>query len=407
MLRRWAKENGVANKRNLSHVLMDGGVLSVPFDKLDDFYKAYIHDVKSDVKIFVVEQKTELHNFFIDIDYVDDEELGLNQVEAIVKVICDKVNTLGGNKCVISVSKPKPKNGKIKTGIHMNWPEFVVDQKGALALRDHVTNLLGKVYSATKWSEIVKCIDDSVYGSLNKSKGSGFRLPWSHKSVKHKDSSDRVIEGPYLPILMYTGTDGVGPFVIAGSLKHIPQDITMEILKMTSIRTDATVCADIPDPPTSKREGDFTKTQTKNEIKNNELSAYIETFIRKNMIGQKDARITKIFKCKDAYLISTTSMYCENIRRDHGSNHVWFIVDMKGVISQKCFCRCDTTKGRMNGFCKDFTGRKYQLPPSTVKIMYPHNKKLDNIKSAILPNVVINNGRRVNSNNAAIYTNKF
>ena len=37
MLRTWCKTNQLFSKTNLSHVLMDGGKLSIPFDKLENF----------------------------------------------------------------------------------------------------------------------------------------------------------------------------------------------------------------------------------------------------------------------------------------------------------------------------------------------------------------------------------
>jgi len=48
---------------------MDGGVLSIPFDKLREFYDVYVQSVLKGEQVFVVEQKTETYNFFVDIDY--------------------------------------------------------------------------------------------------------------------------------------------------------------------------------------------------------------------------------------------------------------------------------------------------------------------------------------------------
>ena len=62
--KRWCREQKFNNGANLSHVLMDGGVLSVPFDRLDDFYDKYVEAVKASEKVYVVEQKTERYNFF-------------------------------------------------------------------------------------------------------------------------------------------------------------------------------------------------------------------------------------------------------------------------------------------------------------------------------------------------------
>ena len=60
MFKRWCRQQGFCKSGpNLSHVLMDGGVLSVPFDRLNDFYMKCIEAVNSGEKIYVVEQKTE------------------------------------------------------------------------------------------------------------------------------------------------------------------------------------------------------------------------------------------------------------------------------------------------------------------------------------------------------------
>jgi hypothetical protein len=395
MLKQWSKTHAFNNRKSLSHVLMDGGVLSIPYERLDEFNQMYLDCVLKKEKVFVVEQKTPVYNFFMDLDYKDDEQLDLHQIEVICKTICDKVNTLGGQRCLICVANPKIVGDMVKTGIHMNWDGLRVNQEGALSIRAHVISLLRKAYMAVKWDSVV---DEAVY------KGSGFRLPWSHKMSKG------VVEDPYLPIAVYEAGEGAGPFKPRGKWVTVGQEPTIEHLRMATVRLppDAEPM-EIPVGPDLKRkmEGGFTAAQTKNEVNDTELVALLETFVRKNMQGQQNARLTRLFKSKTGFLVSTHSQYCENVRRDHGSNHVWFMVDGKGIISQKCFCRCDTTKGRFHGFCKDFTGRKLQLPPSVVRKMYPDNKTFENIKKAILPNAVINSGKRISANLAPIYTNSF
>ena len=51
MFKRWCKDQGFANNSDLSHVLMDGGVLSVPFDKLNDFYEKCVEVYNSGEKL--------------------------------------------------------------------------------------------------------------------------------------------------------------------------------------------------------------------------------------------------------------------------------------------------------------------------------------------------------------------
>jgi hypothetical protein len=377
MFKSWCATQNFNHATNLSHVLMDGGVLSVPFDKLNSFHEKYIEAIKGGERLYVVEQKSERYNFFVDIDYKDREPLTLDEIKDICKIICDKVKRHGGRECLISVAPPKPCGELTKTGVHMNWPGFVVDQDSAIALREHILIALSKARGrTTDWNEI---IDAAVYGNASrKTKGSGFRIPWSHKKAKHGACDGRGCSGcergkidqlPYLPIYVYHH----GPL---SSIMRIGQDPSLDILKMAVVRTNEPQTTHVVPPSTVLKEGSFTATQTKDEVRDDELRGMIEEFIRKNMEGQGQAYIPKVFKKNDTYLVSTTSKYCENLKREHGSNHVWFIVSGKTII-QKCFCLCETLRGRRDGFCKDFCGRRHQLPNTIVERLYP---KKDDIK---------------------------
>ena len=371
MFKLWCKDQGFANNSDLSHVLMDGGVLSVPFDRLNDFYEKCIESYNSGEKIFVVEQKTENYNFFMDLDYKDDDELTFEQIKSICKVICDKVSKFGGKDALISVAEPKPVDTLIKTGIHINWPDFVVNRSSALALRDHVINTLNLAYGSRDWKDIV---DISVYGNSSRNtKGSGFRMPWSHKRGKHEacmgrgcekcNNTGKETQSEYLPVFVYKH----GPLSM---LQKTEQKPSVEMLHMATLRTQGT------DPVLiegAREENTFTNAQTKDEFKNQEAVLLVEAFIRKHMEGQSTASVTKMFKHKNQFLVSTTSKYCENLRRAHSSNHIWFHIS-GDTIAQKCFCNCETMKGRFYGFCKDFSGRRHQLPKKITDVLYEDGK---------------------------------
>ena len=387
MFKSWCAAQKFNNATNLSHVLMDGGVLSVPFDKLNTFYERYIEAVKGGERLYVVEQKSEKYNFFVDIDYKDKEALDLDEIKDVCKVICDKVKRHGGKECLISVSPPKKCGGDlIKTGVHLNWPEFVVDQSSAVALREHILVALSKAKGrGTDWNDI---IDVAVYGNVSrKTKGSGFRMPWSYKKAKHtacngqgcsECEKGKVDQLAYLPIFMYHH----GPL---STILKIGQDPTLDILKMAAVRTDAPQIIHVEPPSTTVKEGTFTAIQMKDEVHDDTLKGKIEDFIRAHIEGQAHAYIPKFFKKKDTYLVSTTSKYCENLKREHGSNHVWFIISGQTIL-QKCFCLCETLRGRRDGFCKDFCGRRHQLTPSIVEGLYPKKediKKCPQIKKRV------------------------
>jgi hypothetical protein len=376
MFKRWCKEQKFNNATNLSHVLMDGGVLSVPFDKLNEFHEKYIQAIRAGEELFVVEQKSPIYNFFVDIDYKDEKALTMNEIQDICKIICDKVKRHGGKECLICVSPPKTAGEYIKTGIHLNWCGFPVNQESALALREHILVALSKAKGSIDWNEI---IDSSVYGSMQrKTKGSGLRMPWSHKMAKHMPCGGQGCEGcgekgkivqvAYLPVFIYK----CGPLSTLLKISHDPDP---EILKMSSVRTNSIEYNTVEPPSSVIKEGSFTSTQTKDEVHDDEVRGLIENFVQTHMEGQGDATITKLFKHNETYLVSTNSKYCENLKRPHSSNHIWFHIS-GSVIAQKCFCRCETIRGRRDGFCKDFYGRKHNLPQKVIEKLYPKKEDL-------------------------------
>lgn len=369
MFKRWCKDQGFANNSDLSHVLMDGGVLSVPFDKLNDFYEKCVEVYNSGERIFVVEQKTENYNFFMDLDYKDDEEMSFEQIKSVCKVICDKVSKFGGKDALISVAEPKPIDTLIKTGIHINWPGFVVNRSSALGIRDHVINTLNLAYGSRDWKDIV---DISVYGNNSRNtKGSGFRMPWSHKKGKHEacagqgcelcNNTGKETQSEYLPIFIYKH----GP---SSTLQKTEQKPSVDILHMATLRTQSMEPVIIEG---TREEATFTTLQTKNEFKDQEARLLVEAFVRKNVEGQTTASITKMFKYNKQFLVSTNSKYCENKKCNHNSNHVWFHI-VGDTIAQKCFSTTNVL--RQYGFCKDFSGRRHQLSKKITDILYEDGK---------------------------------
>jgi hypothetical protein len=132
-----------------------------------------------------------------------------------------------------------------------------------------------------------------------------------------------------------------------------------------------------------REEGSFTIDETKSTFDDPDVIASLQNHIRKYMEGQGSADVTKVYVHGDIYLVSTNSKYCENLKRNHASNHVWFLISGDS-IRQKCFCRCETIRGRINGFCKDFSGRALVLPDDVYKAMYPKGKPMF-VVSAVKP----------------------
>ena len=361
----WCKERGFNTKKGTSpsHVLMDGGRLSVPFDKVDLFYERYIQAVNDLEKVYVVEQKTDIYNYFVDVDYIAPDALTLSEIKEISVIIC---NVIPGDHCIISTSRPKPKKDMTKTGIHINWNPLPVNKQIALALMHRIIQELNNKKPNIKWGEI---IDSSVYT------GSGFRLPWSHKMTKHPHCNGKecptcvngkIIEGAYYPIYMYDNN----------VLNDIPTTITIDKLKFMTVRTDCTdpISIETPEQPIKQRKPDKKTLEffgSKIPIYAPDLVLAIQDYVNKEMTGQDKATIVQLYMMPNdntTIVASTGSRYCENIRGEHSSNHVYFVIDVKGKkINQKCHCTKRETAKYRNVVCNHFKSSNYRISSDIMK----------------------------------------
>lgn len=295
-----------------THVLMDGGQLYVPDHELGDFYQAYLCDLAQGRRLYVVEQKTDIFKFFVDIDFKASRALEDDDA----RDLCLKIHGgVGRSRCLVARAPVRTlADGTVKSGFHLHWPELNVTRQEALALRTKILLALG---DGDEWAQI---IDASVYG------GSGLRCLWSHK----KPEGD-----PYVPWIS----------VPDGALLN--PNPSLESLKLFAVRVQGQASSS-----PARRVGRQGKAAAGHAPPDR-----LEEFIRANLEGQGSARVKAIRKTRGGegkgLCVETDSRYCERIRADHKSNHVWFYV--RGYsIQQKC----------LDEECAEFSGRQHNLPPS-------------------------------------------
>jgi hypothetical protein len=276
-IERWRVPNGHA-----THVLMDGGILFVPTEETLEFYQACVDAIISGTKLYVVEQKTELFKFFVDLDYKAQEKLKDEDLLQFCSIIHEALGT--SSRCLIARARPRPvADGLIKSGVHIHWPDLVVTRTQALHFRSKIILNLSQDF-AFDWDRV---IDASVYG------GSGLRMLWSHK----KPTGD-----PYVPWRDLNGT----PFA---------KEPNVDTLDLFAVRTDEVA-------------------RHEDVLENN---GPLEDFVRKYLEGQGRTRIKKVQRHEhDGWFAQTDAKYCESIHKEHKSNHIWFSI-RSGRISQRCF----------------------------------------------------------------------
>lgn len=304
MIERWNLKPGECP----THVLMNGGQLHVPDTDLDAFWSAYLVDLSSGKKLYIVEQKTEFFKFFVDVDFKSERILEDEDAMDLCRRIWESVGDTGRCVTARAPARRDPKGGLIKSGLHIHWPDLVVDKNQALAFRTRILLGLG---SGAHWDQT---IDQSVYG------GSGLRCLWSHKKPEGR---------PYIP------------WRSIPSGERLDATPRLETLKMFAVRTTGGTAP----PPRTRSPGVLNE------------SGSLERFIRQNMDGQAGARVKAVRRTKrgegKGLYVETDSKWCERIQAEHKSNHVWFYI-LNGTIQQKC----------LNEECLEFQGREHFLPPS-------------------------------------------
>jgi len=298
----WRVPNGPA-----THVLMSGGMLFVPTEETQEFYRAYVDAIKLGTKLYVVEQKTRRFKFFVDLDYKAQEKLTDEDLFQFCSIIHEALGT--SSKCLIAKARPRPVGeGLIKSGVHIHWPDLVVTKIQALQFRTKIILNLTE-YFAADWDKI---IDASVYD------GSGLRMLWSHK----KPTGD-----PYVPWKDLGG-------------QVFSKEPDVDTLALFAVRTDGDGYGDSP--------------SAQDVLENN---GPLEEYIRRVLEGQSRTHIKKVQRHDhDGWFAQSDSKYCENVQKEHKSNHVWFAIK-SGRVSQSCF----------DEECREFRGREHILPPSIVE----------------------------------------
>jgi hypothetical protein len=167
------------------------------------------------------------------------------------------------------------------------------------------------------------------------------------------DKSGKVDEGRvYKPKLVLDGADGY--------FKTISTDIYVLLLE-TSIYN----YADLPETTLIKElkvELTATKKQKKQrETVDDPLLLKVENFIKKNFKQTHGKiKIKKFVKQENIYFAEPDDNFCINVNRTHSSSGIYFQIKPSGIC-QRCYCKKDSTDGRLNGPCNSFASKEVPI----------------------------------------------
>lgn len=347
----WAKTRGFFGRRQaaVSHLLLDGGVLSVPEESSSEFIGAYaLGVVKPGKPPCVVETKTPVFRMFYDLDaHIEGDEMPERAFD-ILAIICETTAACFEDSrphAVVCVSnKPKRlEGGGSKLGIHVTFDDIFTDSSVSLAVRNHVLERLSKETSpfSNEWDQVV---DAAVF------KGSGMRLPWSAKK-----NEDRW----YVPVAEYidgswSRFDGVESSVSA----------VRSILMRSTLRYFGRCTPPIVVTGEIERTGSTSNLTHASLRDHGDAARLVETLVSPKYRGN----VTAVLVGTNAVIFRHESRYCENVGREHRSSNAYFLLTPRG-LQQCCYSRKNVPE--LSCQCVDFRGQIIDAPSLTHRFFPP------------------------------------
>eukprot|EP00742_Colponemidia_sp_Colp-10_P011212 GILJ01012428.1.p1 GENE.GILJ01012428.1~~GILJ01012428.1.p1 ORF type:complete len:527 (-),score=62.28 GILJ01012428.1:89-1669(-) len=149
-----ARKGEPADKREQTHLSLIGGKYCVPEDQEDTFLTFLCRDMASEIKHFMVERRTPVFRFFLDMDFLRtfdavpfDDKMILDYVARVQEVVRKYYPSLSAAELevIVSLNTPRSEKHQIKdgveykkVGVHLIWKNIFLTDKEALQIRAHL-----------------------------------------------------------------------------------------------------------------------------------------------------------------------------------------------------------------------------------------------------------------------------
>lgn len=393
-MERWRRPRQGAE---FSHLLLDGGKLFVSGGDEVLFINNLAAEIVKGAKLHIVERRTKLFRLFFDLD----AHLGLEDVVdwgPVIKKVAETVCGLfDADTSVVACKAPERvitsgEEQRRKCGFHVHFPGVRVGSPVALAARTAVIEALEEAFPDFVANGWPACVDEAVFG------GSGLRLPWQLKGPR---SSPDAVYSPWMEM------DPSGEWSIAdASAARKSVSLARSYLSKCSIRCGPSESA------TPLAKGKISEEELKALDERDDSGAAAGALIGAKHVSLRrfadvlpslqeclppeyaTQKFTAALETDTVFLLRSSSKFCQNVGREHGSSNVYFVL-RPGGISQHCYCRKSDTDGRMSGRpCREFAGRMYPVP-SVVTAQFFGMKFVDDVPIAEHPDHGIKRTREV------------
>ncbi|AGE51585.1 DNA primase [Paramecium bursaria Chlorella virus CvsA1] len=366
----WAKKRGFYGRTGeISHLLLDKGVLCVPESANGDFNHEYAKGVvMGGRRPCLVEYKLKIFRMFYDLDILTTRE---NAKKMTTGVFTEEIKNVFYTICIATammfdITKttvtmcisniPKKKDDGVKVGVHLTFDNIFVTSPTALHVREKVLETLVCEHNPfdNTWDSIV---DVSVF------KGSGMRLPWS---AKHDDPK-RV----YIPVVDYI-LDSENTGVVEEPLDN--DEIVKSVSAVRNILNR--VCLRSKGVPTKLRNQDIdiddVSPSYSGSFSHPSLKQYAHVIeeLERHIPEVYNGKISGVIRTEHVYMFRHTSKYCANVEREHTSSNAYFMVTKSGM-KQCCYSRKEEDVGRKYCLCSQFRGDVIKLPKKLIEELFP------------------------------------
>lgn len=407
----------------LSNILMDGfrgGRIHINDNDYPEFLKYYANDLIANRRLCVIECKTGIFKFHIDVDLetyaalTEDEihKLQFNITKAIKPFL--KIKKEGRLISIMAQAPSKQKDTLVKTGLHIVYPNLLVSTHEALLIRENIISELRLTYednfTQRGWDN---AIDAAVYI------GSGLRMIGSIKvtgcTACNKRTSEfcgecvglgKVDENrPYSFTCLYN-QDGIPDTENTKMLSNC----IYKVIQLASIRTfSSQICPeferfqgapsyvqptfqDPTKPPKLPNSNEFSEDKRaaahwkrgRTTITDNNIKKVCERVVRNRINKMRYEKLyvreittdsTRSFY--DVKVGGQGSSYCQNKMDDHSNNTIYFHIERNGV-SQKCFCRCPIIRSSKMT-CAKYKSAIKELSKDDLLALFPPSKDISRL----------------------------
>jgi hypothetical protein len=370
-----------------THFLLDGGIWKIPLGEYQTFLRLLSADLQNGEKHYICENRSSVFKFICDIDLFEDSVVTIDQISRIVNIIQEIITEYFGEKTVIicgadskAVTKMHGETGGfvqeeihlVKSGFHLVWPKIWITVENAKKLRSLFIKKLIETYgereSYNTWDDVV---DLAVYED-NGLRMVGCRKIVICKSCKNKkefretcqtcQTVGKIDEGRvYSPVSVIPENEDY--------LKTLKCDYFVQLLE-TSIynysglpETEFISLLPVQEEPVRG-------SKKKVVEKRDETTTKLENFIHRHFKEfYSKIRIKKLTQAENKYFVEPDDNFCMNVNRNHSSSGIYFQVTQSGIC-QRCYCKKDTTDGRLYGPCTNYSSKEISLNKTLQTLLF-------------------------------------